>query len=391
MQTYYDAIIIGSGIAGLTAAQQIQTDKSNASILLINGESCQPYKRTKISKNIARGYILNEFALLNNPGLDGIDIEEKTVYKIRPENNFVLFTDGNSATWKTLILATGAKARHRFSIPTPIIRSVSDGLQVRAACEAVDTVAVVGGGVLGVEISEQMVRLGKKVTLFIRGSSIMQKEFNEDCSIWLGAILEEEGVDCRYNCEISRISRTGMHYQVHTATSKETFDYIIECTGSSPDITLAKTAGLKTDKGVIVNECLQTSHPSIFAAGDCCQTGSLIPHLWHQAEDMGMVAGANAAAALQEKPLVKYSYKPRRLKCEVFGTYMFSINPEAHQRANNIQTNVSAGIYQQFGFINNRLCSAIMTGDKLKAKAYEKAVWMGLDPNQVRVKLEVKD
>jgi NADPH-dependent 2,4-dienoyl-CoA reductase/sulfur reductase-like enzyme len=381
VRSIYDSVIVGAGFAGLTAARRISEARPEAAVLHVNGEQCLPYKRTKVSKSIARGYALDDFALIGEDGIKGIDIVKKTVAAVTPARQTVTFTDNASAQWKTLVIATGAKPRRLFSCATPVVRTAADGISVRRMCEDAKTVAVIGGGVLGVELCEQMVLLGKRVTLFVRGSAIMPNDFNDYCSRWLGALLSRQGVDCRFNCDIHGITRTDAHYQVRLNESREVFDVVIECTGSYPDTAVAQTAGVEIDTGIRVNGFLQTSHPNIFAAGDCCQVDGFVPHLWHQAEDTATVAGANAVAILQNKPLLKYDYRPRRLKCEVFGAYLFSLDPRAHARAEEFRTSVAGDIYRQFGFTDKKLCSVMMIGDEAHAKVFETAVRDGVGPD----------
>ena len=79
----------------------------------------------------------------------------------------------------------------------------------------------------------------------------------------------------------------------------------------------------------------------------------------------------------------KYSNRPRRLKCEVFGTYIFSLNAHLRSNLETLQTYESESIYQEFGFESGVLQSVIMMGDKARAKEYEKAVWERWSPKRL--------
>jgi NAD(P)H-nitrite reductase large subunit len=374
----YDSVIIGSGFAGISAAQALVANRPGSTVLLINGEDRSPYKRTKISKNIAAGYDKEAFALFEPSWFEGNSIElvSSSVARIDKERHTLALTDGAEVAWKTLILATGASPKQAFGPETLVVRTARDGEGLIQALHTCNKAAVIGGGVLGVEVAEQLRLAGASVTLFCRNDVLMSRELNQHVSQWLGSLYAQKGVDCRLGISIDTVSKHAAGYTVQSGDESWRFDCVVECTGSRPNIQLAQQAGLATQTGILVNSRLQTSHPAILAAGDCAELeDGTVAHLWHQAEDQGLCAGRNAAAFLQKGAMETYSNRPRRLKCEVFGTYIFSLNAHLRSQLDMLATYRNDTVYQEFGFESGALRSVIMTGDKARAKDYERAVW----------------
>jgi NAD(P)H-nitrite reductase large subunit len=158
-----------------------------------------------------------------------------------------------------------------------------------------------------------------------------------------------------------------------------TFDMVVFCIGVAPRIELAKGAGLSVNTGILVDEHLRTSEPTIYAAGDCAEhrDGSLTD-LWHAAEYQGVVAAKNAMGHAME-----FDNPPFRLKCEVFGAYFFSINKPRNPLDYGIEEHESGPRYQCFYFSDDELVSAIMVNDKERAKEYQQAVRERWDRDRV--------
>lgn len=392
MHNNYDSIVIGAGFAGLSAAKALAEARSGSSVLLLNGEDRLPYKRTKISKNIAKGYETDAFAISNHEELAGLSINLTGLRAKRIDRTAktVVLSDGSVAAWKTLILATGATPKQMFTADTAVVRTADDGETLLETIDSASSVAVIGGGVLGIEVTDQMVHAGKTVMLFCKGKRVMPHELNDEVSGLLKEAMTQSGVRCHFNAAVSDVIRTDAGFTVQCGDDNFPVDAVVECTGSEPDTALAKACGLQTDTGIVVNENLQTSDPSIFAAGDCTQLpDGTVAHLWHQAEDQGRCAGRNAAAILDGTPLSANPNRPRRLKCEAFGLFLFSINADLRDVADRLEIRKNGGIYQEFGFLNGKLISVVMAGDKARAKLYERAVWEGLSRTEVEKTLFV--
>lgn len=392
MKTGYDAIIIGAGIAGLSAAGALAEARPGASILLINGEDRLPYKRTQISKRIAAGYELNDFALTDPQALARatIGLTDSRVLHIDRRAKTITLDNGATVAWKSLLLATGATPLRRFSAPTALVRTARDGELLHQAIQSASTVTIIGAGVLGVEIADQMAKAGRSVSLLCKGNAIMPKELNDEVSRDLAGLLRRAGVCCRYDTPVLEVVETAAGLVVNPDGEALRSDLVVECSGTRPNIALASACGLETDRAIVVNEALQTSDPAIFAAGDCVQpTDGRVSHLWHQAEDQGLHAGRNLAAFLDGAPLSANPNRPRRLKCEAFGAFLFSLNADRRMEVDTRKIYRNETIYQEFGYQGGRLLSVVMSGDKERAKQYEAAVWDGLPPQEVERRLAV--
>ena len=152
----------------------------------------------------------------------------------------------------------------------------------------------------------------------------------------------------------------------------DSFDLVAYGTGVEPDIDLAVAAGLDSERGVLVDEQLRTSHPTIFAAGDVAQhRDGRLTHLWRQAEEQGRVAGLNAAGGAES-----YRFVPFRLKCEIFDHYFFSVGrptPEEVEAYEVVEctdgTRYLCAYYRE-----GALAGLVMIGDKDRQKQYLRAV-----------------
>ncbi len=393
-----DVVIIGGGAAGYFAAAAAKEQNAGVSVLLLSGEDRIPYKRTKISKNIAVGYGRDQFAFQPEEAYREQGIELRfgtTAVRILPARHELELSDGGSIRWSKLILATGAD---------PILPELPDGpagLIVVRSAEQVDRLigaasgcrscAVIGMGVMGVEVAEQLVRAGKRVVLIGRSTELMPRELDEHASGVMDRLFREHGVELRYGRDVIGLERTdagSIRLRLSSSTgtreaASETppespgaeiveADLAVSCIGIRPRTDLAAAAGLEVGRGIRVDKFLRTSHPDIYAAGDAAEhPGGLVTHLWHAAEMQGRIAGRNAAGGNE-----RYEHPGFRLKTELWDRYFFSMNkpPVLDSPGYEQDERIDDDRYLRFYYRDGSLDAVVMIGDPDRAKQYERAV-----------------
>jgi len=379
-----DVVIVGGGIAAYAATAAIAERGGQREVVIVSDEDRLPYRRTKISKRLAEGFTADELALqpadwygrnrtylhLNN-----------TAVAIDPKTRVLTLSDGSELSWKFLVLATGASPviprLPGFAEGTRqgrifVIRTAADAERLRAAAQGRRTAIVAGAGVLGIEVAEQLSKIGLGVILVERMGRVMPADLDEEASATLAELLSANGIELHMNRSAWRLN-VGSLKEIVLETTEEQLraDIAVFCLGSFPRIELADKAGLAVQRGISVDDRLRTSHPRIFAAGDAAmQADGRVTHLWYAAERQGEIVGANLCG----EPL-KYENLPFRLKMEVFGHYFFSMRWiwSGNGRGKRL-VRTSGSISQSFLFHEGRLAGVVMIDDKARAEVYKRAV-----------------
>lgn len=377
----WDIIVIGAGIAGVSAVRTLAEERGNRRVLLVNGESSAPYKRTKLSKHIAGGFKATDFLLESSewyPQHNVTLVTGVTADEIRRDERVVRLSDGTEHQYEALILATGAEPLYPKTVRPHeagsffVVRSEEDVARLTAAARKAKRILIDGMGVLSVEIAAELRTMNKQVTLVGATPQVMPRHLNLRAGEIMENLLTENGVKLRFQEEILSFEpRKKSGYSVTMIREAGSFDMIVFCIGVAPRVELARNAGLDVGKGILVDEHLRTSDPTIYAAGDCAEhAGGRLTDLWHAAEYQGVVAAKNASGSAMQ-----FDDPPFRLKCEVFGSYFFSINNPRNPLEYGIEEHEGDRRYQCFYFDDDeRLASAIMVNDPDRAKEYQQAV-----------------
>jgi len=384
----FNYIIIGAGIAGFKAAEAIRQYDDESALLLINGEDRKPYKRTKINKHFVDGFQAEQFTLATADFYENrqITLIQDVVTNINLSSKTLLTERKRKLSWDKLIIATGSSSRQPVlkgngKRNARFLRHAEDVEELIRDLKSVEKVIVGGGGVQGIEMVDQLLKLGKQATLVHNGTQLMNRQLDRKLAGILYQIMEARGISLICNESVTGISTTSNDkYLVKIGDIiQQITDLVIFNVGSQPNINLAKAAGLSTNRGILVNEFLQSSHPDVYVAGDVAEhPGGYISGLWHASEHQGNIAGSNLAGQK-----VKYDQKAFRLKMEVFDQYFFSMNiPDNPEKSDNILVERD-NKYLRFFFLNNQLNGMLMMNDKENAKKYELAVREKWDRNKV--------
>jgi NAD(P)H-nitrite reductase large subunit len=280
-------VVIGSGLAGVSFAEKYRSLNPTETITLLSRESDGYYSRPLLSRgfsksNIEQSIILKTFAQLQESQIEVISNAE--VSAIDPINKTITYQQLNqtvSINYDKLILGPGSAA----FIPPPFLpytelffclNSLTDLKQIRRFRQTFleqnrhPHWAVVGGGLIGCEISSDLAVSGDKVTLFHAMDRLMERQLDTTDSERLLAIFQEGGVEVRLNQAIRSFSKQGDKVLVNSTSSSE-FDGLLVCCGFKPRTELAEQAGLTMGRGIKVNEFLQTSDSAIYAIGDAAE------------------------------------------------------------------------------------------------------------------------
>lgn len=274
-------VIIGAGHGGVQVATSLREEGFEGKITLISDENELPYQKPPLSKGYLNGKQTVENLLFRNAlyyADNQIDLVlGETITQINNAEKNVVAQSSSNYDYDYLVLATGARNRQlntegALSNNIVYLRSLSDAKNIKTQLQKSEKVVVIGGGFIGLEVAAAAVELGKKVTVIEAQERLMNRILPPVVSDIFLKRHKEDGVDVLLNAKISKIQQntegvvTGV--QLSDNQTIET-DLVVVGIGVLPNSELAEAAGLTCENGIVVNDRLETSDPSIFAIGDC--------------------------------------------------------------------------------------------------------------------------
>lgn len=308
-------LIVGGGIAALSAAGAIRKRNATATITMLTEEAVKPYYRPALSDYLSEDLQDNKLYVFGDEWYQEKQVEVKTSCRIAAVDTrakTVTAADGTVFSYNKLILATGA-----YSNVPPIpgadqkgvytLRSYEDAKVLKQAMQSAKTAVVIGGGVLGLEAVWEMISQGMEVSVIENNTRIMPRQLDEDASRRLQQLMTERGVRLYLGVGTEEISGDGQASGVKLNNGQWLpAELVLLSTGVKPQVELAQAAGINVDRGITVDSGMRTSASDVFAAGDVAQVGDRLIGLWSVSTEMGNVAGANAAGDWLEykEPLI---------------------------------------------------------------------------------------
>ena len=328
-------LIAGGGIAGVSAAEAIHKVDPTADITIISDEPSLPYFRMSLTRYLA-GEIDRDQLDLHKEGWyleNHINIVVAAhVTSIDSQQKLVTLNDGRVFQYEKLILANGASP---FVPPIPgkdlegvmTLRSLEDAERIIRIYDHPANVVCIGGGLLGLEIAGAIAKHGLKVTVLEALDWLLPRQLGKEAAELLRRQIETMGISVIVPAKTAALVGDGRVEGVEIASATGTepavcvpAELVLISAGVRPNLDLAKLAGVEVNRGVTVNEHMQTSDPDIYAAGDVCEFHGISYGLWVPAKKQGEVAGKHAAGQPAE-----FAGDPPSAKLKVLGIDLFSI------------------------------------------------------------------
>jgi nitrite reductase (NADH) large subunit len=298
-------VVIGNGIAGVTAADFVRRGHPDCEIHLVGRETHVLYNRMGISRLVYGRSAMQGLYLLTEPWYDehGITAWLNTfATEIDLTERRVRLGTGDQLFYDRLILAMGSSSTvppiEGFGTPGSfVMREAADAMAIRGYVQqhGARTAVVSGAGLLGLEAAHALLELGLQVTVLERGTRLLARQFDARCSELVQEYFDELGMTIRYRAEAVAVrggDRVGS-VELKDGTSLPC-DVFLAAVGIRPNIDLAVAGGLTVNRGIVVDDRMQTSEPGVFAAGDVAEHNGMVLGLWPIAAKQAEVAAANA-------------------------------------------------------------------------------------------------
>jgi NADPH-dependent 2,4-dienoyl-CoA reductase/sulfur reductase-like enzyme len=303
-------VIIGTGIAGFAAAETLRTLDPVAEILLVSDDPHGFYSRPGLAYYLSGEIPEKQLFLFSKKGKLNLGVQyvKGLVIRLDPASHTIETNTSGELVYDRLLLATGATGVP-LDVPGADLQGLvklddlEDTRKILSMVRSTKTAVVVGGGVVAVELVEGLIAQGVKVHYLLRGKWFWPNVLGEVESGMIERYLAHDEVTLHHNTEIVEIiGKQGRVAGVRTSNGNVLqCDLVAVGIGVKARTELAQGAGLKTERGILVNEYLQTSAPDIFAAGDVAQIfdpvsgHSSIDNLWYPGRKQGRIAAFNMA------------------------------------------------------------------------------------------------
>ena len=273
--TLRDVLIVGGGIGGVSTAASLRAGGFLGRITLIDA-AAQPYDRPPLSKDYLAGKKdLGSIALQPADWYDGHDVTLRTrsvVTALRPGSGTLELSTGEQLHADRVVLATGGDAARPplpgIDLPAVhVLRSSGDADRLRASLKPGAQILVVGAGLIGAEVASTAVDLGAEVTLVDPVAQPLSAIIGAETAGWLHSLHATRGIrTIQAGVEGFEQSPNGVSTTLRGRT--ETFDAVVLGLGMTPNVSLADTAGIAVDRGIVVDAAQVTSNPAVLAVGD---------------------------------------------------------------------------------------------------------------------------
>lgn len=297
-------VVVGAGMAAAHLADSLA--RAGREVVVLGDEPHAPYNRILLSAVLEGTHDESALTLALHP-----DVDLRTdarVLAIDPVRRDVMLVDGTTIDYDRLVLATGSvptlppvrgivRADGSLDPRVHAFRSLDDCRRLSAAVPSARRAVVVGGGLLGLQVARALAVRGLAVELVEGGEHLLRSQVDERAGAILARSLRRLGTEVYTGARATRLTDDGLVLDNgHVLTT----DLVVLTAGGRPSTALARAAGLEVRRGIVVDDRLTTSDPSIHALGDCAQhagrvTG-FVPPAWQQAEVLAAVLRGEQAS-----------------------------------------------------------------------------------------------
>ena len=381
-------LILGNGVAGTTAAENIRKQDKEGKITIVTDEEFPFYWRLRLNEYLA-GDITEEALAAKKAqwyGDQRIDLKLKTLIAGADPNEKVVFTeDKQRLSYDSLLIATGS---HSFIPPIKgsekegvfALRNTQDARGISNWAKDIENVVLIGGGLLGLEAGNALLKLGKKVTVVEFFPRLLPRQLDADGAQRLQKIMEKIGFSFRLGARTQEISGndqvTGVLLEGGESIPSK---MVIISAGVRANLELAEPLGLENDKGIKVDEYLRTNQTDIYAAGDVAEFRGMPYGIWPAAMEQGQIAGTNMAGG---NLVYKGTTMANSLK--VVGVDLASAGNIDAENEKESRVVTDDEVYKKIVMENNQIVGCIMLGDTKAFNRITKAMSEKKDISQVK-------
>ena len=278
-------VIIGTGLAGYNLAKEIRKINKQVPLHLITADGGESYSKPMLSNALAKGKTASQLVLADAAKMaEQLDatIQCNTRVESIDVNAKMLGTSAGELAYGRLVLALGAS-----QIEPPLqgnavndvlkVNDLDDYARFRQALEPAAHVGIIGPGLIGCEFANDLINAGKKATVIGPSNIPLDRLLPEAVGKMVLQALTKAGIEWRLGVKATEVNSVGQAYQISMSDgSLLSVDLVLSAVGLRPNITLAQDAGLKVNRGIVVDRTLQTSQAEIYALGDCVEIDGLV-------------------------------------------------------------------------------------------------------------------
>jgi len=389
-------VVAGNGMAGMRTVEELLKlgVAGRFSITVFGSEPRGNYNRILLSP-VLSGEAQADDIMLHRPAWytrRGIKLYAgDPLVSIDRKRRLVRSRNGVVAPYDRLLIATGSDP---IVLPLPgkqlpgvvTFRDLDDVGRMLEASGKDRRAVVIGGGLLGLEAAHGLSLRGMKVTVVHLMDTLMERQLDAPAGALLKAALEKRGIEFRMKAKTQEILGSDKVTGVRFDGGEEVAaDLVVMAVGVRPNIELAKQAHLACDRGILVDDTLQTFDPSIYAVGECVQhrrqTFGLVAPLWEQARI--------SAQHIAEIGVSRFSGAINATQLKVSGIEVFSAGDfsEKPERESLVLSDKRRGIYKRVVLEGNRICGAVLFGDTREAARLKELIAEQADVGPIRDQL----
>lgn len=385
-------VLIGNGMAGLrTVEELLKIDPDLYEITVFGAEPHPNYNRIMLSPVLAGEKTIDDIILNSTQWYQDNKINLVTgdpVVKIDRVKRQVVTASGKAQDYDRLLIATGS---YPFIIPVPGadkkgvlgFRDIADVESMLESADQYKNAVVIGGGLLGLEAANGLMKNGMDVTVVHLMDTLMERQLDKPAAELLQGSLQQRGLHFKMEAQTAAILGDDRVSAVQFADGSEiAADLVVMAVGIRPNTELAQQSGIHCERGIMVNDTMQTYDPRVYAVGECVQ---------HRGTCYGLVAplfeqAKVCANHLAQIGIARYQGSVTSTKLKVTGIDLFSAGDfnESEGDETLVLQDPSQGIYKKLVLRNNKIKGAVMYGDTMDGTWYFQLLREGTDISDFR-------
>jgi NAD(P)H-nitrite reductase large subunit/ferredoxin len=387
-------VVIGNGIAGVTAADFARRRHADCEIHVIGDEPYNLYNRMAIPRLISERSALDVLSLQPPQWYEERRIVcwlNTQVTAIDPVRRRVLLADEGEVPYERLIVTAGSSTYvppiDGFGKPgTFVLRTADDAIAVRRYLQQrrARRAVVVGGGLLGLEAAHALMEANCRVTVSVR-RRLLARQVDTVGAQYLQRYLEGLGMQF-VDAEVTALGAKEQLEEVVLSDGRRLpADVLLVATGVRSNVELARRAGIDVQHAIVVDDHMRTSAPDVFAAGDVAEFEGRVHGLWPTAVEQGRIAGVNAAGGNEQ---YRDAVVPATI-LKVRGADLTSVGRFETADENDVvvaDEDRSGGRYRKLVVSDGRLVGAILIGYPAEAPMIVEAVKQRREVNAERLR-----